>query len=304
MTAPVLAMDTTWNLGGVITINTTDANGVEWIEDGDGVEGWFDAPGEKLNQGEWPSDDGMWDGTSYVDSRMVTIPFCVNAPDRPTCDQALRTLAALGAGQRYTLTVVEPGLTTFATVRRAQKPTVSRITSTYAEVQIFLVAPDPRRYNVTSSTSSTTLALPASGGLDWVTGSGLPWTATTPLNWGTGGSDGTMTFTNGGTARTSPVFTIFGPTDSGNLLNPSITNSETGQIIAYQGTLFVGDRLVINTNRFARSVTLNGTTDQWSALSTSQWFSVPPGGQVKVQFQGNSSSLTPALAATVADAYF
>lgn len=299
MSAPVLAMNTTWSLGG-LTLNTTDTNGVEWICTND--DGWFNAPGEKLNQGEWPSDHGMWDGQSYVDSRLVTLDFTVSAPSRAACDLALRTLAAVGTGGvLIPLTVVEPGLTTVASVKRAQKPNVTRVTETYAEAQIFLVAPDPRRYDLSVNSASTTLATAISG-LDWSIG--LDWSTGGGLNWGSSNSDGTCTVLNNGTAVSPPIFTVTGPTDSGTLSAISITNSATGQIIAYSGTLNIGDVLVINANRFARSATLNGITDVWSGLSISQWFGCPPNGQLKVQFQGTSSSLTPILTVGVSNAYF
>lgn len=301
MSAPVLAMNTTWSIGG-LTLNSTDANGVEWLCTGD--DGWFNAPGEKLNQGEWPSDNGMWDGQSYVDARLVTLDFAVTAPSRATCDAALRALAAVGTtGQLVPITVVEPSLTTFASVKRAQKPNLTRFTETYAEAQLFLTAPDPRRYDPNVNTASTTLATGTSG-LDWSTGGGLDWSTGGGLNWGTSISDGTCTVLNNGTAPTPPLFTIAGPTDSGTLVNPSITNSATNQIITYTGTLNVNDVLVINSNRFARSAVLNGVTDVWSGLSTSQWFGVPANGQLKVQFQGTSSSLTPLLTVGVSNAYY
>lgn len=306
MTAPTLAMDTTWNLAGLITLNTTDTNGVEWIVHDD--DGWFNAPGEKLNQGEWPSDHGMWDGQSYVDARLVTLPFTLSAPSRAACDAALRSFAAFGTtGQLVQLTVVEPSLTTFASVKRAQKPNVTRVTNTYAECQLFLTAPDPRRYSTSTTTASTTLAI-SSGGLDWTGGGagGLDWTGggSGGLTWGSGGSDGTCTVANVGTAPSSPLFTIAGPTDFGTLSNISITNTATGQVIAYSGVLNVGDVLAINANRFARSAVLNGTTDVWSGLSTSQWFDCPANGQLKVQFQGTATSSTPQLTVGVHDAYF
>lgn len=301
MSAPVLAMNTTWSIAP-LTLNTTDANGVEWIVSLD--DGWFNAPGEKLNQGEWPSDHGMWDGQSYVDARLITLDFAVSAPTRAACDLALRTLAAVGTtGQLVPLTVVEPGLTTFASVKRAQKPNLTRITETYAEAQLFLTAPDPRRYDPSVSTASTSLATAVSG-LDWSTGGGLDWSTGGGLFWGSSTSDGTCTVLNNGTAPSPPLFTIAGPTDSGTLVNPSITNSATGQVIAYTGTLNVNDVLVINASRFARSAVLNGSTDVWSGLSTSQWFGVPAGGQLKVQFQGTTSSLTPLLTVGVSNAYF
>lgn len=301
MSAPVLAMNTTWAISS-LTLNTTDANGVEWLCTND--DGWFNAPGEKLNQGEWPSDHGMWDGQSYVDSRLVTLDFAVTAPTRAACDLALRILAAVGTtGQLVPLTVTEPGLTTFASVKRAQKPNVTRITETYAEAQIFLIAPDPRRYDPAVNTASTTLATAISG-LDWSTGGGLDWSTGGGLNWGTSTSDGTCTVLNNGTAPSPPIFTIAGPTDSGTLSAISVTNSATGQIIAYSGVLGVNDVLVINTNRFARSATLNGSTDVWSGLTISQWYGVPDGGQLKVQFQGTSSSLTPLLQVGVSNAYY
>lgn len=113
---------------------------------------------------------------------------------------------------------------------------------------------------------------PAGGGLDWATGGGL--------NWGVSGSSGLLTIDNPGTALTWPVFTIVGP-----ITNPSITNPANGAVIAYSGLVDTGQTLVIDTNPFTRSVTLNGI-DRSGFLSSAQWIEIPAGGAVALQFAG------------------
>lgn len=282
-------LDTTWSIGR-ITFNGMDATGTEWWVETD--DGWFNAPGEVLSQEVWPSYDGVFDAPSYRDKRLITLSGTVLAPDRYTCDQALRTLAAVGMSRALVpLTVAEPQRTYTVGVRRAQAPTVTRVTANAAEWQLFLVAPDPRRYWAQPNTA-TALVPSVASGLDWSTGGGLNWSP--GLDWGTATSTGTATVANPGTAESWPIFTLTGP-----LLYPVITNPDTGQVIAFNGTLGVADTLVITTSPYGRTVILNGSTDRRSWLTSAQWFSASPEGMLTVALSTSSSADTGQLAVSV-----
>lgn len=308
-------LDTTWAIDGV-TFNTRDDNGVEWLlgitaydssmstTTGSGDDGWYNGPGEKLKQVDMPIYDGVFDTQPYRDVRLVTLSGAIVAPDRVTMDRALRQFAAIGTGKTIsTLVVTDPLGTLQAQVRRAQKPNLSRVTSNYTEFQLFLVAPDPRRYDVGNRITVATGLPSTSSGLDWSTNGGLDWSTGGGLYWGSG-VPGTVYLSNPGTAESWPSVTIAGPTDAGTLIDPSITNSATGDQILYSGTLNTGDTLTISTSPYDYAVLLNGSTDVRAYLTSAQWFSIDSGQSVMLQFQGRSTSTTPQLIASLDPAYW
>jgi hypothetical protein len=292
---------TVYSVGGLV-LPSVDANGVTWSTVG--VTGWHDGPGVVLSQVKMPRMDGSWRGKNTRTPRLITIPGWAQAPSKQARITAQDQLTSLlyGGGQS-TLTVTDDYLNPrTALVELAADIKALAIGPSGIDYQIVLSAADPRKYEA-PATTSTTLPITTPTGIDFTTGGGIDFVTGGGVNFGAQQSNGTLTMTNTGYAESDPIFTITGPSDSGTLINPSITNSTTGQVIAYNGTLQLNDVLVINTSRFARSVTLNGSIDMWAALSVAQWFAVQPKSSLTVQFQGSSTSLTPLLTASVSAAY-
>ncbi len=131
---------------------------------------------------------------------------------------------------------------------------------------------------------------------------GLDWSDPVGLDWGSAGATGVMALTNPGTAPAWPVFTISAGANP--LVNPTITDQASGRSLRYSGTLLAGDVLVINTNPFARTVTLNGSGDRRPFLTRAEWFSVPKGTSAAIVFGADIYSATAQLSATLDPAYF
>lgn len=115
------------------------------------------------------------------------------------------------------------------------------------------------------------------------------------LYWGASGSSGLIYMTNTGTATSYPVFTVTGP-----LTNPTFTNPNTGDLIAYTGTVAAGQTLTIDNSPFTSTVNLNGI-DRSGALSSASWIDIPPNSTTVLQFAGSG---TGTLTATWQNAYF
>jgi hypothetical protein len=295
----------------VVTLNgvqlhppALDGTGYELDEDG--LQGWYGSPKPKNTftprtayAGSW------WSPLAEEDVRVIAVSGTLAQADSLGLLAVQQQLAAIcpDPSQLYELRVVDDFGTLIANVQRSDAVLVKPNAPNSTAFSLSLTAPDPLKYNP-NVVSANTLLAEAVGGLDWSTGGGLPWSPTATLDWGTFISDGTTGLVNRGTAPSWPVFTVSGPSDIGSLAGFSITDMDTGSVIAYSGLLGIGDVLVIDTNPATRSVTLNGFSDVWSGLTTSQWFQVPAGGQVRLQFQGSTGSTTPLLVASAMDAYF
>lgn len=273
---------------GNLLINATDGNGVSWGVNPGGVQGWFDGPGVKLNQAQWPRYDGSARSQSFRDVRAITLTGWGKAPTRAAAQAARDAFTGnFAGGGQYTLTVADDGATPgdraqtrFAIVELGDAPKCTPAANGCEfDWQLILSAVDPRKYDVSTRTGLTTLPM-FSGGLDWTTGGGLSW----PLNWGSTVSNGTFGLANPGTADTWPVFTLTGP-----LTTPTITRQDTGQTLAYNDTLAVGDVAVITSSPYNRSTVLNGVIDRSGVISTAQWFSIDPGSLATIVLSSATS---------------
>ncbi|ALG06855.1 phage distal tail protein [Kibdelosporangium phytohabitans] len=288
-------LDTTFAVGGVTfgVFPFVDGNGVEW--QGDAVDGWYESPGRKLSQASRPADDGVYDGQSYSEARVITLEGAVLAPTRALSDAANDTFnALLTSGAKEVLTVVEPSWTRQCAVQRAAgKPEVQRVNELHWIYQLQLVAPDPRKYSSTVRSVSTGLAKPAAGGVQWngPTGTtGVQWNGpagTAGVLWqSVSGTSGVMTMTNAWAAKTPIVFTVTGPA-----VNPKITNLLTQEVIQWQGTLTAADTLVIDTG--TGRVTLNGVKRK--TMLRFDFFSLGPLQTVNILFQADAPTSPAAL---------
>jgi hypothetical protein len=89
---------------------------------------------------------------------------------------------------------------------------------------------------------------------------------------------------NGGNRPTPATLTITGP-----VVNPRIVNDTNSKTLPFNITLGAADTLVIDL--LNRTVVLNGTTNQRSALQTSDWFLFNPGNTF-IRFGGASGTGT------------
>jgi hypothetical protein len=290
------SLDTTYAVGNLTfgVFPFVDSDGVEW--QGDAVDGWYEAPGEKLQQANRPVAHGVYDSVSYVDMRVITLEGAVIAPTRALADLATDKFAALLTnGALQTLTVTEPSWTRQCAVKRATRPDVKRVSSLEWMYQLQLVAPDPRKFSADLKVTSTGLASDAPGGIQW-NGSagttGIQWggpTGTTGMVWqSASGSMGILTLTNAWSADAPITFSISGPAT-----NPRLTNVQTQQVIQWGGIIATGQTLTIDTGSGA--VRLDGQNRK-AQLTRAEFFPIAPYQTISVLFQADTTTNSLATA--------
>lgn len=291
----------TYALGSWIA-NTKDSSGVTW-----GVEtitGWHDGPPVRLNGvvgGGYstlsiPRYDGSYRSRSYRDVRTIVIQGWAEGPNKFVAEQAWDTFLGLFEGGGQTQLVVTDDYTTrTAFVELGDQPKADPWQSPYGfDWSLTLLAVDPRKYSLSPVSASTALAS-TSGGLSWP----LDWSTGGGLNWGSSTSTGDLTLNNAGTAETWPMFTLNGP-----LTNPVITNTLTGQQLAYSGSIASGSSLIISTSPYSRYVQTGTGADQRANLTSAQWFPVPKQGSITAQLTSSNVGDTGFLSAIAYPAYW
>lgn len=298
-------MDPIVTLNGV-QLNPPNPDGTGCQLDEDGLQGWYGSPKRRNTFTARSSDDGSWwSPLANEDVRVIPMTGELVGADQASFLLAQEALAAICPDPKvlYPLIVTDAAGTRMAMVQRSDAVLMKPTNVSSAAFSLSVTAPDPLKYDPNVVTGTTALAAGVSG-LDWATGGGLDWSTGGGLSWGRLASDGTYTIRNAGTAPSWPTYTIYGPTDISSLTNVTITDAATGRVIPYTGMLSIGDSLVIQTNPANRSAILNGVSDVWGGLVAPQWFPVPAGGQVTVQFQGASGSTTPLLRVSSQNAYY
>lgn len=285
-----------WTIGD-LTINATDANGVDWILTKE--TGWFASSPPKPQRSAKTAATGSFRSQNYRGERIISLEGEMIAPTIAALRTAQHQLAGqLGdPSQLYQLACLEETGTLTASVELDGPILITPISYLSCSWSLQLAAPDPHKYAATASVLSTLLASGVGGlnwspGLDWATGGGL--------NWGTVGATGVIAAQNPGTANAWPTYTVNAGTG---LTNPAITNSATGQVLKWTGTLASGDVLVISTSPFNRFVTVNGA-DRRPFLTSAQWFPLTAGTTTSVAFAADSYSATASMQASWYAAYF
>jgi hypothetical protein len=286
--------------------NYVDDNGVDWVVYDD--KGWFEPVGVRLFDADKPAGNGTYSSPNLDSSRVITLTGYARAPDPVTADKARNQFSALcRRGHLHQLLVEEPVVNKTAYVKWSGG-NVQNTRPNQFEFQLILVAPDPRKYSALVHTKATKLAQDAPGGIQWngpAGGTGVQWNGPaggTGVQYQTGaGANGVIELTNDGTADTSIVFNIAGP-----VTNPIIVRTDTGETLAWNGTVSTGSVLQIDTGTGA--VLLNGG-NQRPLLTSADFFVIPGGdgvtpGAINVAFNAPAPSPTAELTAVWSDAWY
>lgn len=289
------------SLGGLVfnADESTDAEGCYWVTS---LNGWT-SRSAKMQRYPKPASPGSYRVPSYTAERIVVLDgYCI-APSEEARSRAESRLAAMASNPQtlYRMDVSEEMGSTFRLVE-VESVDIVRETEFVVHYVVQVAAPDPHRYAATTLSTSAGLPADAASGLDWTDPTGLDWTDPTGLSWGVPLATGKLTITNNGTAGAWPTFTI--SAGAADLVNPTITYLATGAALRYGGTLLAGDVLVIVTNPFGRSVTINGSGDRRPSLTRAEWFSAPAGQMSAVSFTADVYSASALLSAEWQSTYF
>lgn len=252
------------------------------------VEGLLSSPEIRTADLARVARDGMVAGVDRYSGRTVTMTVNISAADQTTFAAAVAAFSlAFTAPQAddSPLTFTIPGVAGSAAARlnvRPRKVALPIGVEYFAGVgraAVELFASDPLIYSNAETTATLNLAQ-APGGMTF--------DLVFDLIFGGGGSFGSATLTNSGTATAPVVIRINGP-----VTNPTVRNVTTGQSLTLTATLASGDYIDVDTA--ARTVLLNGTADRYSYLTTPQWWGIQPGANEIRYF----ADVTTASTATV-----
>lgn len=259
-------------------------------------KGFLDLAGVRATYVSRPHKTGGYVQPHFADGAVFDLAFDITASTSTDFPTAVAQLQAATFAQQtpIPLTFKLPGRPVLAIGVQCINRTIPVAVGAFefglseaAALQFY--APDPRLYGQ---------ALTLTTGLR-TSGTGLAFPIGSPMDFGTLGSGGSVSFTNTGTAATEPVFTISGALSQGF----QITWVETGQHLTY--SFPVGSDLVIDCG--AGTATTQGQ-DRTVHLTQRDWFSVPAGATGTFQIAalgGETGTSNPGFTFTaqVAPAY-
>jgi hypothetical protein len=249
------------------------------------LEGWYEgadinAPGTRR-----ANSPGVFFEQGLAGGKMITVNGFVRSTDRTLLTEAMDTISStLADGSLGTMSVYdEDSGWRWAPVQRTGPPQISLLTRRIIRFQLQFLAPDAYRYG---QTSTATVGFAASSG------SGMVFPLFNPggfLSFGALPSSGSVSIQNPGTAPSSPVFTVTGPTPVGGFV---IIDSRTGKRITFLGS--VPDNTVLTLDASDGSVLLQGVADRLGDTLVEAWPVVPPRSVANFVFEPLGSA-TPAL---------
>jgi hypothetical protein len=250
--------------GTVVTFNDkTDVNYV-------GMVRWtgLDSADVRENATELVEADGgihgnFWYGRRPVVGTIEIVPS--STVDRNTKTTALAQAANCLRQDAILSWTPDGGVAQFIRVRRNQPLRRADEPGWKTTYSLPLVSADPRIYSNTLTSASVTATAAGAGG--------FVFPLTFPLTFGGAPALGDILATNNGNAETPPIIRVDGP-----ISTPSIKNVTKNQTIQLNYTLGTGEWFIIDV--FARTISLNGITNRYSALdfaNTTGWWNLAPG---------------------------
>jgi len=247
---------------GDLTLNTIDEYGTTWVLLD--LDGWWTLPEVDLPDEQRSfHEEGSYSYEGRYLARVVTLrgyfkPATSSAADLVRARNKL--LAVCQATRTETTLVVREELIKQATVRISARPLIAtgRTTGETA-FEVTMRASDPRKYSTDIRVVST--------GLAELTQNGRTYNREYPMLYGALSSTGYVTLENAGTA-TTPLVIEF----TGQVTNPRVTNSETGEYFQINTSLSgaPGTSAIIDTGLHTASV--NGVVQGTFIQTGSRYF--------------------------------
>jgi len=257
------------------------------------LEGWEERPTARYDKQVRTRGHGTHPSPLWSDERIVTIEGqCWSEEQRDQMLFGLQAAAAYGEDDSTEpLTVVAANRTLSAGAQLLVcKPMLARTEWGMGRFGWLLQwrCPDPLRYG---PARSPYIGLPVSGG-------GLTYPLTYPLDYGAPGSTGQLVLTNAGTAPAPIVFGVRGALPQGFEL------SAGSRRLTYVAQVPSGQVIAVDTA--AGTVLVEGTADRRANLTYADWLEVPPMSSLTVQFTslGGVYDVGAQLTATFADTYW
>lgn len=307
MNLPVFTKDN-WTLDGLAFNAGPDGRGFSYIVKQH--SGWTDSPEPRPDYNDRPSGDGSYRSANYSGARVVTLKGIGRCATRADRDALADSLAGLCRDRNtlYSLVRNEFSRSLSCLMERQSRTVIRETAACEVTFDIQLIGPDPRKYSTTVNEAFTGIAEAALEGVQW-DGPALPATGTlwngaaipvTGLQWqASSGSSGALVLTNAGPESTPIYFTVTAP-PAATLAMPTITDVTHGNVLTFNGTMAAADVLVLDTKN--GNTLLNGVP-AGGQLSRSDFFSIPAGETITVQFSAGGPANGAQLKAEWSDAY-
>jgi len=256
---------TTISLGGLLTLNSVDGNGVLWRVNPDGFTGWGE-PASTLSPTQKPRQSGAWAGDAFNVFRTMTIAGTITAPSPSLLNSSIDNLLTAVTNAGFVLSVTENGFTRSTTVRKQGETLTPKITNLIAAFSIQVVAVDPRKLG--TPLTGVTLLPASTGGL--VLPITVPFAITSTI------VSGQVTLTNPGNEEGPVKLRIDGP-----CTGPVITHSgAVGSSLVFSSSLSlgVGEWLTIDMDK--RTALGNDQASRSSYITSRGWSQFDPGVNV------------------------
>lgn len=258
------------------------------------LQGWYSAPPKRVIVEDRPNGNGAFErNIDYRGARVITQRGLMSDV---SLDSAVtgtwRTFAGLqSAGTASQFSVADPAGTLSCQVSVVTAD-INPIVGGDAEYLLQMVARDPIKYG---PTVEYVTGLPSAGG-------GLEFPLFDPagtLSFGGNGNLGRVDLSNSGTADVSVTFTVTGELTAGFY----IQELASGSVLRYDRVVPAGSTVTLNSR--TAEVLVDGVSDGSTYLTVAQWFNIPAGGSVTVQFNAISgSSGSPTMTAAVASGWW
>lgn len=256
---------------------------------------WLGSTDDKREVVERPQAHGAYDvTTSLRASRAISFRATFVCASQADGEGALDEISSVGADGPVVMIVTTPA------GRTARRVTVERVTPVKHQGQkfgrvtvqadVYLIARDPRRYEVDTDVPWVQTGPPSAG-------NGLVWPAVWPLIWPGGGSSGRITLTNRGKAPSAPQFRLYG-----GFASALVTCVESGARIGLDRV--VGPGSVVSVDTALHTATIDGQSDVSRWLRWREWELVPPGESRTFQFDVTGPSGSPVLEGRVLSAWW
>jgi Phage tail protein len=234
-----------------------------------GIKGWHGSAGIRSNETPKLWQHGIFSERGYKTERVITLQGHIETQTRAEAAALVDTLAAImGDGELGTFTVndLDQG-TRWAPVKLAGAVEVEWDSGLEIDVTVDMTSPDPWKYGPARS-YSTGKADPG-GGLD---NDPALFNDSDVIDFGEGGTSGTVTIINEGTAPAPLIFDVNGYWPE---TGWTITEVGTGRRLVYVGENIATDHVVLD--GADGTVMLNGVSDRGDNLIVREWPQLQPG---------------------------
>lgn len=245
---------------GDLDVNAVESDtGVTWVAKP--VEGWA-GPASNIAVAKKPRSHGAWVSDPTLEARHMNLPGTVIAPSEAALTDALDRLNQAATITATTLTVVEGGVSRWATVHREGAVLTKRISPLAVEWAVGLVAPDPRKFGDEISAST---GLPSSTG-------GVTFPLAFPVTFDAVTESGQVSLTNNGNIAGPVRLRIDGP-----VTGPVVTHVGTGRSLVFSTSLVLGEGEFITVDAERREVLAQGQSSRNGWVTGRGWPLFVPG---------------------------